>query len=1074
MSNQPLNPQRNQTDCTPRELFPEICYPANDPKWSRLTQCDEQGNPCQLDLSGLVRPGALVRPDTDTPTPGVVGNEELTVTCPGSYREGSDPGGSYPGVTIPAGQFFRAVPNVSNSTEVQEAQDIVDAFAEIYAWTQIQCYAWNAEVTESCPAGLDPSDMLDTDNITEKTVNTNTVSEALDPAVRAANEQVRLSYDHSLVSVGDYVVQLDLAGATDEIYFEVTGFADGLTGLAVYASPVTLTAMHAALEPVDQAIVDQLASDIARASLVCVYLNPEASVACPLDTNGAEASDILGVKSSTIDMGTLSYLLLDLDDVSESTVAPDQTGLGTLEYQAKVLAAVNLICYYVNEEQTVTCPDASIDTTACADSINTTKSAQGPGEYTVQAGTIFSQLVFSPEQLADPENLEFSGVDTVEDLTNTAWYTALASVQCVYGNVALLCDCACQAAGLPAIVTSSAPINHLESDFTSGSKVSDCAAIPGSTVNSTPANVSFLDIFPSDANPINSVLPGTPPAIRSGSKDAVDAVIASRVLGRDPVALLTPDCEGNTLWSANQGLSSIGNVGVNTFFEVADFDRDLYSSLADQAAAFALLQAAADLALLQATQAAEALANAIRLCVWTNEEVSNSSREFSISCDQYHAEDDGQLLTPKFISEVPGPVIPAGAFVSTESKFDAQLVAWLAAYAGRICVPGQFGNKAMEADCPDHLFGNPLVPGVDENLPVIAGETFFGSQEYEATLAAFSLLCASRMCIWGNTEQTPDDCPAGLISNTDSEAATIKENTFFAYDVGDEIDKVAKKLANALRICVNDPGSGDNPFGEDTGCQLKLTGSYSKIDDVADPDSITWAVTAGSVKSVGADTVISFGGDNGDYMPTYPHFYLQFDVDSDGNPDTSGDSDANIEVIRRQTKSTHEFTVSPTDSTKGLLYIGTFKGYGVGTSIDTENTLCAAGTYEYTIGGGGSFTHPLQIVKTGDTSVKIRYGSVNSVAPSKVDPNLDNAYEWTGVSDGDKFWLDVTLTSATDQSVSSVDIVKQSSKPTESATKASVLIGSVTVADSVITGIGQNLRGSAFLVSCGEVHVFGT
>lgn len=124
-------------------------------------------------------------------------------------------------------------------------------------------------------------------------------------------------------------------------------------------------------------------------------------------------------------------------------------------------------------------------------------------------------------------------------------------------------------------------------------------------------------------------------------------------------------------------------------------------------------------------------------------------------------------------------------------------------------------------------------------------------------------------------------------------------------------------------------------------------------------------------------------------------------------------------------------------------------------------------------GGGGGSVNPFQLVKTGATSVKIAYGTVNSVSPDDVAVDIDDATEFN-VSGTNYFWLDVTF-DGNDGSVEAVEITVRSSgyPPSSTVTEGYLLIGVVVESGSSITAISQNVSGSQSVASCGTVHYFG-
>ena len=115
--------------------------------------------------------------------------------------------------------------------------------------------------------------------------------------------------------------------------------------------------------------------------------------------------------------------------------------------------------------------------------------------------------------------------------------------------------------------------------------------------------------------------------------------------------------------------------------------------------------------------------------------------------------------------------------------------------------------------------------------------------------------------------------------------------------------------------------------------------------------------------------------------------------------------------------------------------------------------------------------HAFKIVEVGSSPARVivLYGSVNSIVPSEVNELRDSATVFN-VSDGDKLILSISIDS--DGEPSSVSVEKGTvSNPTSSS--VDVLIGAVAVnSDGEVIGIGQSLRGSLTLFSCGDKHYF--
>jgi hypothetical protein len=123
-------------------------------------------------------------------------------------------------------------------------------------------------------------------------------------------------------------------------------------------------------------------------------------------------------------------------------------------------------------------------------------------------------------------------------------------------------------------------------------------------------------------------------------------------------------------------------------------------------------------------------------------------------------------------------------------------------------------------------------------------------------------------------------------------------------------------------------------------------------------------------------------------------------------------------------------------------------------------------------GVGGSTPLPLTLAKIDDTTVAVRWGTVEDVVPTisgtALDP--DHKENTITISGATTLWLKATSTGDID--TDGIDAVSiETSEPTaDTASQAKRLLGSVAWANSKISGVASNLTGSQNVDSCGTSH----
>jgi hypothetical protein len=124
--------------------------------------------------------------------------------------------------------------------------------------------------------------------------------------------------------------------------------------------------------------------------------------------------------------------------------------------------------------------------------------------------------------------------------------------------------------------------------------------------------------------------------------------------------------------------------------------------------------------------------------------------------------------------------------------------------------------------------------------------------------------------------------------------------------------------------------------------------------------------------------------------------------------------------------------------------------------------------------GGGTFEHPLQVIKSDDNKFKIRHGTVNNVVPringSELEPDLSSSPELSVSSSGVLF-LEVNLDG--NQRVSSVNIKRASSIPSDTNTRGHLLLSSYSYSSGAIEAFTDNLTGSQQVAICNNTFYWG-
>jgi len=922
---EPLN-KKARNDCDPRELFPEVCYPRNDAAWERLTKCDAQGEPCAIDLSGLRRPSARALSDALEITGAVRGNAELTLTCPGSYRENSNPATPDTGVTVPANQFLRFVEDQEDIAALAAAQAVVDALAETFAQSQLTCFAWNTEQTENCQV---TGDLLDTARTTSATIAANTTRASMRDVLQVDGEAELLALTVESVALDDFVVRRDIA---EPNYYQVLDFS-GPGSTATYAAPVTRVVAYTTLHVLDLVVANAGASAAASAALDCVWGNEAETVECPQDDSAVPASALTttGRPTNTIAPLTFTY------GPAELGAPPDVTAA------AKDQAMAGLICVYGSNEQTVACAEADDAGTPVA-AIGGTVGA--PLSNTVEANAFTTTITFVPG-VDDPAALVFPAAeDNRDELDAQALALADAQLQCFYGNTAESSVCAPDVTSvLCTTATQDYTVSELTADFTN--PVTDCAvALTKNTSVGVVVEKTYLPLVDSDA-----VADGLNTTILDGClTDDPDSAANEAAL----LAAIDSRC------SVAGGWIESGPFGVDAeqSYEGA-VDKNLFIRLSTDNANTTAAQIAFDAA---SSAAADFLAGTL-LCLWSNIEVP------PLDCHPVAFQDEGNNIRAHYSPERPSRRICTGEFTSPISKLDAQRAAWAAAYASRECVPTQLGNETILIECPVHpAIEDTEIPDTmkpvpvpnqfteDEDPPVtdppyeyipyvIDADSFFGRTEYEATQLAKTVGCGARTCVWTNKQQTADECPELFTQFGDP--VEIPEGAFITLTEVENPNSLASDLANALNIClpIDEVGDSTAGFYPDSSTGACGNAPFQICASISDPCGsvplVTYTVEGGDITQSGSGASASLsqtGETNQDADGFNADIYVLVAFTYDGSTSKVNISDADWSSPTGSAAMIPSVSGSVSDGYVGFIYIGNVKT--VREVMETPHIVC--------------------------------------------------------------------------------------------------------------------------------------
>ena len=141
------------------------------------------------------------------------------------------------------------------------------------------------------------------------------------------------------------------------------------------------------------------------------------------------------------------------------------------------------------------------------------------------------------------------------------------------------------------------------------------------------------------------------------------------------------------------------------------------------------------------------------------------------------------------------------------------------------------------------------------------------------------------------------------------------------------------------------------------------------------------------------------------------------------------------------------------------------------TPVETNKLKSSTASQTSNDKGGVGGTHPFKIVKAGENNVYVTYGSVGGVVPSQVSSSTTEGTKFSMSGTNDHLYLKISINS--DGGISSVNVTKTAPQA-NSATNSGMLIGSVSVENGQVVGIGQSISRSLSLFSCGEQHYWTT
>lgn len=287
-------------------------------------------------------------------------------------------------------------------------QDEADTQALTQARDQLNCYWYNVEQRQDCPAGA----VLGDGNpsiVAAGTVGSLVSQEDADAQAAAA----------ALAGLRCVWLSQEVTRTCEDLgYTEEIPNTDGRTGsVTVEAGRFTSTA--------GQAEADQQATAYADSLLTCFYISPEVNAAC-VSTDSEETLTLAPGSSDIHPAGAVKILAGYLT----SEVSSDDA-----EAQAQALADSLLDCFWWNQEQTVTCPSIILPENDPDGVVYAARTGAG-NPVTIPAGTLTSY-------------------ESRDDANTQAHNLGLAQLVCLYCNaeipaICIVGDSMDQTTGVPA------------------------------------------------------------------------------------------------------------------------------------------------------------------------------------------------------------------------------------------------------------------------------------------------------------------------------------------------------------------------------------------------------------------------------------------------------------------------------------------------------------------------------------------------------------------------------------------------------------------------------------------------
>lgn len=843
--------QRREFECeeTPVVLPEEFCDDLDDKRLStRVDPCDpvEECRPPKL-LKPAAKP-IVIRPVLLLPDPLILSNELVTVYCT-APKTGE-------AASIEAGQItsdfdWRSIPNIradqldliAKTTNIDSVRTLdpvtvasitklnpvqvayfieavteelaaLQTAAETAAIQSLICWYDNAEVTVNCESNALPSSLGDIAVVFSVTIPTGTYR-----SFTSQSEADNLADAAALAA-------LTCVYGNDEIVRTCTALDFGLDVSPAGTTSVTIPE-NSFFSGESKEVANELAVLSALSSLDCFYGNEELVLVCP---NTDSESRVVGTSTVTAEFNFIGDADITTSRAGSRVVVPagyvkSLVSVELAQIEAAVIANSLLLCSWVNQELTISCPP----------------SAQSPQTLTAPAGTFISQ---------------FSAGEILDQLENFV----LFSLRCIFCNVAV--PALCDTGSLDATIGIAAGVICSESAEDAQSIAQELANIPkkngpsegvcayGNDEQSVTCADKVVSVTGLSSQSVNLVIIPANSYVVTNS-DPVAGKIAANALARTAaIAGLYCFFENPVgTFHCGPGLTTTGAYYTGGGVTSGDFPYDFSVNSIGSTSQPVITQAGMFTSTVSAAEVNAQLVayvTSIKDCFYDSALVT--MRCGLLRGAMITAHDDDEPLgtgvmpydtdTPVDVSaegSTDNPVIiKAQANQSYISTKDATLASVQQAYGGLDCwIENDERNFFCGDDYTDKTSAGLVVPSNISlfSNPLVFPAGYLRSYKSQVDLDNQIVIAAkaSIVCLYGNLEVAVPPCADGLISLG---PASLPANVIISEIDQESATATAAAIALGLSICLDpdDIGGGDGSPGNDgpqTNCEGECFGFYS-------------------------------------------------------------------------------------------------------------------------------------------------------------------------------------------------------------------------------------------------------